>query len=78
MKKVNGYFGVIQLVTFLIMAIYFLAFRDSSANAEMDRRIEAGINEYKIEIEETVGKDLQILKLNMKRSLEAQGLTWIE
>ena len=85
MKKANGYAATIQLIVFLFMAIYFLGFRDVKANAETDQRVKAGINEYKIEVQETIGNDLQVLKndmqvlkINMKRSLEAQDLTWIE
>lgn len=78
MKKVNGYGWIIQLVLFVIAIVYFLGYRDNEASAEINQGIDAAIQRHKLEDAETIGKDIQIIKSNLKRSMESQGITWIE
>ncbi len=81
MKKVNGYGWIIQLVIFVIAIIYFLGYRDQRVSAEIYQVVTSEIQSYELEqvdADQKVLKELQSIKVNLKRSMEDQGVTWIE
>jgi len=69
---------IIQLIIFIFAVVYFLAFQNGQTIAQTEQRIDAKITEYDNHLKETICRDLDILKMNQKRSMEAQGLTWID